>query len=79
MASLALLVCFIFFTTLISGPLSLFFLHFKFYRLCVVLSLTSVVLGMFWFFVTPIPICFIGLITMIFGLFSIKEIFLLAK
>jgi hypothetical protein len=75
MASLALLVCFIFLTTLISGPLSLFFLYFRFYHLSMVFSLISIVFGMYWFFLVPLPICFVGLISIILGLLSIKKIF----
>jgi len=76
MASLALLVCFIFFTTLISGPLSLLLLYFRFYYVSIIFSLVSVVFGMYWFFIVPFPVCFIGLTSMIFGLFSIKKIFI---
>lgn len=67
MASLALLVSFIFLMVLLSGPLSLFFLHFNFYTISGIFAIIAITLGVFWTLSTPLPISIIGAISIAMG------------
>jgi hypothetical protein len=74
MFSLALIVCIIFLTVILSGPLSLIFSYFDFYYLTVLFGLLSIISGIFWTFASPFPVCIAGIISACCGIFSIDKI-----
>lgn len=74
MASLALLVCLIFLSVLISGPLALVFCHLGLFWITIILSLFAIAGGAHWCCVAPFPISMIGIITALCGICALVKI-----
>jgi hypothetical protein len=74
MASLALLVCLIFLSILISGPLSIIFCHLGLFWLTIFASLFAIAGGAHWCCIAPFPVSMIGLVSGLCGLYSIIKI-----
>jgi len=74
MASLALVVVFLFLTVLLSGPLSLLFAHLNWPFLCLFMCAISFVFGSNWMVVAPFPVSLIGLISVILSCLAVHNL-----
>lgn len=74
MASLALLVSFIFLSVLLSGPFSLVFCYLRMPILAAILALFSIPAGVYWCAVAPFPISTIGVFSAVCGVTTLRRI-----
>lgn len=74
MASLALLVSLIFLSVILSGPLSLLFLHLNMFWMSVIFGLFAIGIGTHWFLVAPFPVSIIGILSALCGLYTFTKI-----
>lgn len=75
MASLALIVAILFLFVLISGPLVYILSKFKFIPriLIIIISIPIILFGLWWTFIVPTPIRFIGLFSAYLAWLSIQN------
>lgn len=75
MASLALLVSLIFLTVIFSGPIVFILSKYSVLPKTIIqlLSLLTIILGLWWFTITIMPVNFMGLLTAYFGWRAIQN------
>jgi hypothetical protein len=71
MASLALIVVFLFLIVLLSGPLSLLFAYLGWPFLCLIMCFASFTFSLNWAFVAPFPVSSVGVISVVLSCYSI--------
>jgi hypothetical protein len=67
MASLALMVFFIFLSTIVAGPISLIFGRLGFDFISKTLGVIAIVMGAYWLLFAPFPVSVLGLIGILTG------------
>lgn len=74
MASLALMVCFIFLATLLLGPMSMALMGLGFRRIAAVFALLAILVGAHWALAAPFPVSLVGLLGIASGVSTIRKI-----